>query len=247
MLDIMKCCLGVGLALLAGCNQPAVAPKLPAFQSSENTVRDWNDVAHKIALQMAQRGLLPFGVNGQARPMNSAPTPPVFVRNQAPGSAFIQHVGHELESEILVLGGTVARTPEGATVVNLDVDFVKWGPRDKPPGLAGALGGVASIPGIVIGASLPMSTWTAANAAGLSAVGLGMFADTIVALTPTMNAEAIWQATIVTNDRVLMRLQEPVYVRAPDLALYVKAGTLSPAASWSDNAPLRARLIRYSP
>jgi hypothetical protein len=31
-------------------------------------------------------------------------------------------------------------------------------------------------------------------------------------MTPTMNAEAVWQAPIVTNDRVVMKLQEPVYI-----------------------------------
>ena len=45
--------------LLASCNQPAVTPKPPAFQNSENTVRDWNNVAHRIADRMAELGYLP--------------------------------------------------------------------------------------------------------------------------------------------------------------------------------------------
>jgi hypothetical protein len=106
----------------------------------------------------------------------------------------------------------VARSSDGATVVNLDVNFIRWGPRDKPPGLLGATLGLLAIPPIVIGASMPMSTWTAAGAGAFTALGVGVLADGLVAMTPTMNAEAVWQATIVTNDRVVMKLQEPVYI-----------------------------------
>jgi hypothetical protein len=234
------------LCLLSACNQPAVTLKPPAFQSSENTVRDWNDVAHAIAAGMAARALLPPG------PLPPAPrgysTKPVFVRVQARGSAFVDQVARELEADVLARGGTVARTPAGATVVNLDVDFVKWSPRDKPPGLFGLAAGVATVPGIVIGASQPMSTWTAADAASFSAVGVGLAADTLIALTPTSNAEAIWEASIVTGDQVVMRLQQPVYVRDRDIPLYTKTANLTPVASWSDeNAALAPRSLRLAP
>ena len=195
--------LAAVVGLLTGCNQPAVTPKAPAFQSSENTVRDWNDVAQHIAAQMATLGLLP--TSAALGPVNAPPPRPIFVRAQAPNSAFLRAVADALEAAIMHSGGTVARAPAGATVVNLDVSFVRWGPRDKPPGLGGTTAGILAIPGIVVGASVPMSTWTAANAAGFTAVGLGALIDAIVSLTPTMNAEAIWAATIVTDDRVIMR------------------------------------------
>jgi hypothetical protein len=238
-------CLAAAGCILVGCNQPAVTPKAPAFQSSENTVRDWNDVAHKVASEMAFLGLVPSV--GQADGANTTPPRPVFVQVQAPDSAFVREVANELEDDILRMGGTIARAPAGATVVNLDVNFVKWGPRDKPPGLLGTTAAVLAIPGIVIGASAPMSTWTAADAAAFTAVGVGVLSDAIIALTPTMNAEAIWEATIVTNDKVVMKLQEPVYIRARDVPLYAKETSLSPVSSWSSNAPLRPRLVRYDP
>ena len=122
----------------------------------------------------------------------------------------MRDVAAELEGDILRSGGVVARSPAGATVVNLDVDFVRWGPRDKPPGLVGTEAAVLSIPGIVVAASVPMSTWVAADAAAFTALGVGAFIDAAIALTPTMNAEAIWQATIVTDDRIIMKLQEAV-------------------------------------
>ncbi len=78
-----------------------------------------------------------------------------------------------------------------------------------------------------------MATWTAANAAGLAGVGLGVLTDGIIALTPTMNAEAIWKATIVVNDQVVMNLHEPVYIRADDIPLYAKSADLAPIASWN--------------
>ena len=110
----------------------------------------------------------------------------------------------ELEREALQAGAEVARSPAGATVVNLDVNFVRWGPRDKPPGLGGTLAAVTAVPGIDLCASMPMSTWTAANAAGFTAAGLGVLYDAAIALTPTMNAEAVWEATIVTDNQVII-------------------------------------------
>ena len=74
--------LVLGLAgLLIGCNQPAVMLKPPAFQSSENTIRDWHDIAQRIASGMEAMGLLPSG--GPAPDMATA-WRPIFVRVQAP-------------------------------------------------------------------------------------------------------------------------------------------------------------------
>jgi hypothetical protein len=236
-------CLAVVACLLGGCNQPAVTLKPPAFQSSENTIRDWNDVAHKIADAMASLAL----IRPIAPPDSIADQRAVFVRVQAPDSAFVRQVADELESEILRRGGLIARTPADATVVNLDVNFVRWGPRDKPPGLLGTTAGILAIPGFVIGASAPMSPWTAADAAAFTAVGVGVLADMAIALTPTMNAEAVWEATIITNHHVLMKVQEPIYIRALDIPLYAKATNLSPVASWSSMTPLQSRTIKYDP
>lgn len=233
------------MCLLAACNQPAVTLKPPASQSSENTVRDWNDVAHRIAVQMATLGYLPS--SPQPPPPGSLPPRPVFIRVQAPDCAFIRAVAEELTADILNRGGTVIRTPDGATVVNLDVDFVHWGPRDKPPGLIGTTTAALATSGVVIGASLPMSTWAAADAASFTALGLGALSDAAIALTPTMNAEAIWKASIVTHDLTLMMLREPIYIRAADIPLYAKATSLSPLSSWSDAKALPTRLVRYDP
>ena len=246
MLSQKVLCLTAVLCLLGGCNQPAVTPKAPAFQSSENTVRDWTDVASRIASEMASRALLPNpGIPTQE---NAVPSRPVFVKVLAQDSAFVRVVANELESDILRRGGLVARTPFGATVVNLDVDFIQWSPRDKPPGLAGLLGGVLMVPGIVIGDSIPLSTWVAADAAGFGATGLGLLTDSVIALTPSTNTEAIWKATIVTDDMVVMMLREPVYIRAGDIPLYAKAGSLPPIPSWTvGHASLPTRPLRFGP
>ena len=93
-----------------------------------------------------------------------------------------------------------------------------------------------------------MTTWTAADAAGFTALGLGLAADTVIALTPTSNAEAIWEASIVTDDQVVMRLQRPIYVRDRDIPLYTKTANLTPVASWSDeNVALAPRSLRLAP
>jgi hypothetical protein len=236
--------LTAAACLLAGCNQPAVTLKAPAFQSSENTVRDWNGVAHRIVLEMSSRGLLPTA--GQPWPLNTAPPRPIYIRVQAPDSAFIQHVADEMEGEITRIGGAVARAPSDATVVNLDVEWVNWGPRDKPPGLVGVTDAMLATSGIIIAASTPMSRWTAADAASAAAFGLGILADATIAMTPTTNAEAVWKATICTNDRVLMKLQETVYIRGTDIPLYAKATSRNLLSSWRSENVLLPRQIRYA-
>jgi hypothetical protein len=234
------------LGLLGACNQPAVTLKAPAFQSSENTVRDWNDVAQEITTQLAAHGLLAGSAPAPGQP--AYPPKPIFVMVQAPGAAFIHEVATELKTDILARGGAVARIPTGATVVNLDVDFVKWSPRDKPPGLLGTTAAVLATPGIVIGATGSMNTWTAADAAGAGAAGLGIFADALIALTPLTNAEAVWQASVVTDDQIVMRIQKPLYVRDRDVPLYTATAHLVPVASWSDESPaLMPRPLRLAP
>jgi hypothetical protein len=98
-----------------------------------------------------------------------------------------------------------------------------------------------------MGASAPMSPWTAAGAAAYTALGAGAFLDGAIALTPTMNAEAVWQATIQTDDRSVMKLQEPVYIRSYDIPLYAKETSVSPVSSWSSARSLRPRTVRYDP
>ena len=96
-------CLSAATCLLTGCNQPAVTLKPPAFQNSENTVRDWNDVADRIAAQMAAMGYL--SAPGQPEAANAPPPTPVFIRVQAPDSAFIRAVADELTDDVLHSGG----------------------------------------------------------------------------------------------------------------------------------------------
>ena len=231
---------GLQLAQMSGTMQAHVeaSPALPLQVGM-------NAQAGLQSADMAAAGLLP----SPTQPAPAAgPTPaPVFVRMMAPDSAFVRQVATQLEADVMQMGGTVARSPEGATVVNVDVNFVAWGPRDKPPGLVGTTAAILSTPAIVLGATGTMATWTAANAAAAGVAGVGPLTDALIALTPTMNAEAIWEATVITSDRVVMRLQEPVYIRDHDIPLYVKHASLSPIASWSSSSPLRARTVRYDP
>jgi hypothetical protein len=100
----MRRCAVVSLLVLgcalAGCNQPAVTLKPPAFQSSENSARDWNDVAHKIAAEMAWIGLVPAYSTEQARSDSSPSSRPICIRAQAIDSSFIRQVSDELEADI---------------------------------------------------------------------------------------------------------------------------------------------------
>jgi hypothetical protein len=179
------CLMAVGW-LLAGCNRPMVALKAPALQIQEDTVRDWNDVAQAIASGLAANGLL----SKVEQPTPSGMPVPVFVHVRTPDSTFVRAVADALQGDILAAGGIVARTPEGATVVNLDVTLVARGP---------------------------------------------------------LNTEAVWQARVVADDRVVMQLAEPVYVRDWDVPLYADVASLAPLPSWGTANPFPVRRVRYDP
>ncbi len=205
-------CLGAAALLLSACSQPAVSPKSPSFQKSENTVRDWDGVAHEITAQMAATGLLPAPAAPQQAPAQPPPRP-IFVRVEAPDSAFLREVGSEIEADVLRRGGAVSRTMLNATVVNLGVSFVQWSPRDNPLGLLAA----------------------------------GEVLVDALAAVPRSNAEAVWEATVVSADSVLMRMRDRVYIRNGDIGLYARSIDLAPASSWGESQKLPAVPVRYQP
>jgi hypothetical protein len=241
-------CLGAAALLLSACNQPAVTLKPPASQDSENTVRDWDAVAHTITTRMAAQGLLPALPAPQPSPVPPPPPPrPVFVRVAAPNNAFLREVAGEIEADVLRRGGTVSRRVAGATVVNLAVSFVQWSPRDKPPGLLGTEAAAAVVIGGVLADSGPYSYAGGLTAAAVTAGIVGVASDLAVAATPRSNAEAVWEAEIVTADSVIMRLRAPVYIRSGDIGLYATRADVAPALSWSEGRALLATPVRYQP
>ena len=242
----IRACLGAATVLLSACNQPAVSLKAPAFQDSENTLRDWDAVAHRITAEMAASGLLTV----PATPQTPTPPPPrpIYVRVQAPDSAFLQEVAGEIEADVLRRGGTVSRSVPDATVVNLGVSFVQWSPRDKPPGPLGAGLAALAINGLVIAdLGQPYSYAGALTAAGVTAGAVGVAADIAVALAPRSNTEAVWEATIVSAESVLMHIRQRIYIRNGDIGLYATRTDLAPAASWGQSRRLAAAPVRYQP
>src|SRR4051812_38731565 len=158
-------CLGATLLLASACNQPAVSLKPPAFQDSENTVRDWQSIGHTITTGMAARGLIP---SAPMQPQSASPavTRPVHVRVESPESPFLKEVANQIEADVLQRGGTTARPPAAATVVNLGVDFVRWSPRDKPAVPPGTEAAAALITGTEPAAAAPYSRWGLARTIG---------------------------------------------------------------------------------
>jgi len=223
---------------LAGCTQPAVAPKAPAFQESENTVRDWRTVAQQIATALTARGFL-------ADPLAISPAPaelsryPLFVQVTAPGSTFLHEVRNALEQEILHRGGTLSRSPANSIVVNLEVDVVQWGTHLRIPGGLATVAGLAAGTAILLNDAAPLSP-----AAGFGiAVGAGLVADAILALTPDTNTEAVWKVSVLSSDQVLMTASGPMYISASDIPLYESRTRLSPVVSLTAAVAPRPRQL----
>lgn len=219
---------------------PAVAPKAPAFQDSAVTVRDWDGVAQQIADEMVGRGLLPNPLVPQAPP---PPPYSYYIALSAPDSPFLHEVQAELQSEILHRGGIVTTSPVGAMIINLDVDVLRWGGPHRYPGGLLTVGGLAAGTGILLANAAPLSP-----AAGFGvAAGAGLAADLLVAATPRTNVEAVWQATILMGDKLMLDIRHPIYVGEWDIPLHASRTRLT--AQSSPGAALTATPVRlrYDP
>lgn len=118
--------IALSLATLVGCaSRPIVAQKWPGFEEKADAIRDWQVVAHQIAIDMIRRGLLPdpYGITVHAA---VAPSQPYNISVAIPSSKFLHEVRQSLQSEILWYGGTVASSEAGAIPIFLDADLVYW-------------------------------------------------------------------------------------------------------------------------
>jgi hypothetical protein len=118
--------IALGSAILAGCGQrPVVAQKWPGFEEKADAIRDWQVVAHQIAIDMIRRSLLP---DPYSRTANAplAPSRPYYISVAIPSSKFLHEVRQSLQSEILWVGGAVASSEAGAIPIKLDADVVYW-------------------------------------------------------------------------------------------------------------------------
>jgi len=116
----LMCCL-----LMAGCARPAVAIKFSGTQQEANAVHDWQRVARQIADDMVARGLLP-DPRQPAAPRTPAEQQPYYVAVATPSPPFLHEVRQSLQGEILDHGGTVAQSPFGAQVIDLNADLVQF-------------------------------------------------------------------------------------------------------------------------
>ncbi len=134
---------------LVGCHQPMATPKPPTFQSTEISVRDWKNAAHDVSSELESLGLVPS--QWPKGPTPTAPLRPVFVEMQRTDSIFLREAADELAGDILRRGGIIARAPNYATVVSLDVDVVHWTPGDLfPPSTEAVLKATVTIEGQVV-------------------------------------------------------------------------------------------------
>jgi hypothetical protein len=227
---------------MAGCSQPAVAPKAPAFQESAVTVRDWDTAAQHIAAELTAHGFLPDPLNPQSLPV-PAQRYPLFVQVIAPDSTFLREMREALQSEILRRGGILSRSPASAMVVNLDVDVIRWGARDRNPGGFATAAGLATGTGILLANAAPLTP-----AAGFGiAVGAGLAADVLLSLTPSTDTEAVWEASILSQDQVLLDVRAPLYIPASDSRLYWSRTRLSPTVSLKPPTTTYAKNLHYVP
>ena len=230
---------------LAACTQASLAPKVGMSQESAVTAQDWDQIAHRIAGELRQRGMLLAPQAGIAP--GAPPWGPYYVNVTTPDSAFLKSVANSLKADIISAGGTVAQVPNGAVVINLKVDFVRHGPREQVPGGAGTFGGTMAGLGIIAGSSAAAATgpWGAAGIAAGSAVAGGLLTDNFLLANPTMMGEALWQASISSKQQVLMQVGGAVYIASGDIPLYTGDARLAEMTTPGAAMQLQTIRLRY--
>ena len=132
-------CAGVA-ALLAACvDEPMIGQKSSGpttigqylQQDQATNVQDWHQMARKIADGLQARGLL--ATAPEASPSSTISTfiqTPFYIRSDQ-NTGFVRELRQALKAEILLRDGLVATSANRAYVVDLSVNVVVWGSRQK--------------------------------------------------------------------------------------------------------------------
>ena len=233
---------------VTACTQAPLATKTGVAMESAVTARDWGAVAQRITGELRQRGMIVPPQAGVAP--GTAPWGPYFVHVTTPGSAFLQAVSDALKADIIASGGTVARVPDGATVINLRVDFVRHGPREQIPGglgtLVGTTAGLATLAASPGAGAATLGSWGAAGVTAGAGLVSGMLIDQFLLNNSTMAGEAIWSASISTPQQVLMQVGAPVYISSTDIPFYTGDARLAELTTPGVSTRLETKRMRYS-
>lgn len=109
----------VCVSLVGACGRTGYIMKGPQFQERAADTMDWDRAAGRLAQAMQNQDYFAAALDQPTRPT-------FYVYNTAPNSTFLFETGRALEAEIMRRGGSIARSPNGATTVNLEVDLINW-------------------------------------------------------------------------------------------------------------------------
>jgi hypothetical protein len=217
-------------AMLAGCTQPLVKQKVVSFQDKEQTAADWRQMASLTAAKILA-GLKqvpdydPAGhvIDGRKTTATLAQRP-IYVRPLDSTMPFSDAFRELLIQDLMTGGATIAMRPDGATVLNYDVQLYQWEPREPvyTPGtmtLVSALG------------------FGVAKAAQVSpAVGFlagGAAADVILtvaqALSDRPDTEVLVTTSVVDDNDYLFRSAGLYYINSGDAWMYQSRFATPPA------------------
>ncbi len=230
---------------LVACTEPGVNPKPPALQESASNLRDWEASAARMVDSMAAQGFIPAPAQASRPPPPPGRIPfpgPYFVNVTAQGSTFLEVIRQSLERELLLRNLQIARSPIGATVINVGVDVVHWGSGVSYPGGILTAAGLAGVVGTGIASAGPLT------AMGWAVVGAGAAtaADVGISMVPDSRTEVVWRVSVLSNNRVMMSGRELLYVSASDIPFYIGNGTSPPASSPGTGLLGQAQPLKYA-
>jgi len=132
-------CAGVAASLAACADEPLIGQKTfgPttvgqwAQQDQATNVQDWHQMARKIADGLQVRGLLATAPEVPASSTTSTFAQKPFYIHSDQNTGFVRELSQALKAEILLREGLVATSANRAYVVDLSVNVVVWGSRQK--------------------------------------------------------------------------------------------------------------------
>jgi hypothetical protein len=217
-------------ALLGGCTQPLVKQKVVSFQEREDTAADWRQMASNTAAKVLI-GLKQVPVHDAAghvldgsKPAATLAQRPIYVRPLDSTMPFSDAFRELLIEDLMAGGATIALRPEGATVLNYDVQLFRWEPR-TPVYTTGTATLVSAL-GFGVAKAAQVS-------AGVGFLAAGAAADVVLtvaqALSDRPDTEVLVTTAVVDDRAYLFRSAGLYYINAGDAWMYQSRFATPPA------------------
>jgi len=241
-------------AILVGCAQPTVQPRLISFQEKFRTSEHWHEMASATAdkiveyLQKIKDASATGHVLDGVAQSTTLAARPIYVRPLDSEMPFSEAFHNFLVLQLMVRGQSVATMPAGATVINYDVQLLPYDHK-LPYGYPYVPGETTAVAGLAYGVGkAAQASATAGWFAAAGAIDIIKTTERIFGELP--NTEVIITTEVVDDRAYVFRNVDIFYIEDEDARLYAASFNARPARPLPTGPsvpyPMPARTMRVA-